>query len=150
MYYKCCVENWSSKRPQVKLHQLPTSEKGLHKWLVCLNSDRLHNLSPRKLKNEFVCHKHFESRFVKDNGRILLEGYPSLFSQEKFESGVPSATLEAKLVGTLGHSDMYHVEESIALFYLCTYLPIQSRVGTDDVMMTSALRRMALRAPWRD
>lgn len=54
---------------------------------------------------------------MKDNGRILLEGYPSLFSPEEIESGVPSATLEAKLVGMLVNSHMYRVGENIALFY---------------------------------
>ncbi|XP_047992745.1 uncharacterized protein LOC125231342 [Leguminivora glycinivorella] len=107
MYRKCCVENCASVRQDVKLHQFPASEIGLQKWLQCINSDRLRNLSIQELRKVFVCHKHFERRFITPKNRILLGGYPTLFSQGEIESGVPSPQLEADLTAHITFDHCY-------------------------------------------
>lgn len=100
MFYKCCVDNCASKRKDVKLHQFPSSETGLNKWLQCINSDGLRNLDIKELRRRmFVCHKHFERKFITEKSRIRLGAYPTLFSEEEIRSGLPSVTHEDENAG---------------------------------------------------
>ena len=95
MYYVCCVHGCSSIRQDVYLHRFPiTNEKRLHKWLQCLKSDELQRLSLDELKNYFVCHKHFEQRFITSKSRLRASAYPALFTNEEITSGIPAALSE--------------------------------------------------------
>lgn len=95
MYYFCCVEGCKSVRQDVSLHRFPlkNSEK-LKKWLQCLESGNFINLSVDELKNHFVCHKHFEKRFITPKNRLRVTAYPTLFTDEEISTGIPSIHLE--------------------------------------------------------
>lgn len=94
MYYKCCIDNCQSMRKYVKLHQFPLSKTGVHKWLSAINSDRLWKLSIEEIRNEFVCHKHFEAKFITTKNRIRVGVCPSLFTKSEVANGVPDRIAE--------------------------------------------------------
>lgn len=87
MYFKCCVLNCASTREDAILHKFPTDENRLSKWLQCLNDA---NLQDASTKNLFVCHKHFEKKFVGVNSRLRTTAYPTLFTSDEIASGIPN------------------------------------------------------------
>ncbi|XP_041968587.1 uncharacterized protein LOC121725635 isoform X2 [Aricia agestis] len=89
MFRKCCV--CKTSRQDAILHRFPSNEIRLKEWLKCVNRDDLKNLPSKKLINLFVCHLHFEKKFISSSGSHLLnKAYPSLFTEEEISSGVPS------------------------------------------------------------
>ncbi|CAK1601872.1 unnamed protein product, partial [Parnassius mnemosyne] len=92
MYNKCCVPTCTSRRKDVSFHMLPKSEIGLKKWLQCINCERLRSLSSQKLRKHFVCHKHFEKRFLaitRERVRLCPNAYPTLFTVSEMSTGIP-------------------------------------------------------------
>ncbi|XP_041987562.1 uncharacterized protein LOC121739264 [Aricia agestis] len=92
MKNKCCVPHCESKRNTVILHRFPKTEIGLNKWLQkCSKSGDFKKFSSEELNKMFVCHKHFEKRFVTAKLRLRQSAYPTLFSLEEINTGIPLA-----------------------------------------------------------
>ncbi|CAG9782443.1 unnamed protein product [Diatraea saccharalis] len=89
----CCVPNCGSKRSGVKLHKFPKTDSR-RKWVQCINSEKLKKLNIKELLSMFVCHKHFERRFVTASSRLKSFAYPTLFTQEEMDTGIPSTAYE--------------------------------------------------------
>lgn len=75
------------------MHQFPKSEIGLQKWLRCIGSVHIRSHSLQRLRKMFVCHKHFETKFIKPTSRLRYGAYPALFSENEIESGLPAAVV---------------------------------------------------------
>ncbi|CAK1577944.1 unnamed protein product [Parnassius mnemosyne] len=89
----CCVPHCESKRRNFKLHCFPKTEIGL-KWVEKINCEKLKQLSAEELHKFFVCHKHFEARFVTGSWRLRHFAYPTLFTADEINTGIPALEME--------------------------------------------------------
>ncbi|CAK1601100.1 unnamed protein product [Parnassius mnemosyne] len=89
----CCVPHCESKRRNFKLHCFPKTEIGL-KWVEKINCEKLKQLSAEELHKFFVCHKHFEARFVTGSLRLRHFAYPTLFTADEINTGIPALEME--------------------------------------------------------
>ncbi|CAH2062263.1 unnamed protein product, partial [Iphiclides podalirius] len=89
----CCVPDCDSKRSSVKLHRFPKTEIRL-KWVELVNCTSLKKLGVDELQKSFVCHKHFEQRFVTGSLRLRHSAYPTLLSNNEIQSGIPAVEYE--------------------------------------------------------
>ncbi|RVE50809.1 hypothetical protein evm_004558 [Chilo suppressalis] len=113
----CCVPNCESKRSGVKLHRFPKTDGG-RKWVQCINSERLKKLSTKELLTMFVCHKHFELRFVTASSRLKNCAFPTLYTQEEMDTGIPSRAYE-NIDNTLDHGYSSAKPHSDHTYYNC-------------------------------
>lgn len=106
MFRRCCVPACESERKDVKLHGFPLRKELRAKWLKCFKDESVAKMGC--LNNVFVCHKHFEKRFITAKNRLKMEAYPSLFTDLEIETGIPthsfcteSGRYPVPLVGTV-------------------------------------------------
>lgn len=90
-YNKCCVPGCNNTRQDaILLHKFPTCENRRKKWLDSINCASLRALSVVELGKQCVCHKHFEARFFTQKSRLLMQAYPTLFTEHETSTGVPT------------------------------------------------------------
>ncbi|CAK1598241.1 unnamed protein product [Parnassius mnemosyne] len=91
MFRKCCVSECNSLRQDVRLHQLPANKDIRNRWLQCIGYSNLVGKSSEITKNMYVCHKHFEQKFINPKtNRLKCFAYPSLFTDLEISLGNPS------------------------------------------------------------
>ncbi|XP_041968497.1 uncharacterized protein LOC121740625 isoform X2 [Aricia agestis] len=111
MYFMCCVRNCSSTRKDAMLHKFPCNENRLLKWIQCLKDD---NINISSIHNLFVCQKHFERRFVRENSRLLYDAYPTLFTPAEITTGVPECKENVDPKVDHSYSRKRHIDHTYA------------------------------------
>lgn len=62
MFRRCCVPECESERKDVKFHGFPSRKEQRDQWIKCFKDESAAKMGC--LDKAFVCHKHFEKRFI--------------------------------------------------------------------------------------
>ncbi|XP_063630110.1 uncharacterized protein LOC134801453 isoform X2 [Cydia splendana] len=119
----CCVPKCESHRKHIRLHEVPSRRqpRSRIKWIMAIlsNFPDINTEESERLKSskwQFVCHKHFEKKFVNSTMRLRNGCFPTLFTEREIATGVPNVdpkTLlqETTRIATIDH--MYYTIQKI-------------------------------------
>ncbi|CAH2098446.1 unnamed protein product [Euphydryas editha] len=105
MFRHCCVPKCETQRQDAKFHRFPVRKEICDKWLRNIGSEELLRMD-NLVNKAFVCHKHFEKRFVSSSDRLKIGAVPTLFTEFEIISGNPatSSTLENEIPTSSDHT----------------------------------------------
>lgn len=93
MFRSCCVPGCERVRKEIKLHRMPSNFDRLFQWMRVLSqvpSATFERMDRKTIAKMYVCHNHFEAKFVTGNMRLINSAFPSLFTLQEIVSGEPS------------------------------------------------------------
>lgn len=75
----CCVVNCLSyEKP---LHRFPKDAR-VKDWIAATGNQALLNIAPQSLSNRYICHKHFEAKYVTTKNLLTRSAVPTLHLPE--------------------------------------------------------------------
>ncbi|XP_047988471.1 uncharacterized protein LOC125228066 [Leguminivora glycinivorella] len=94
MLRKCCIPGCdsSSKRKDVMLHKMPAASEKVIMWKKTMSAvfNLFEGLASDEIGKLYVCHKHFEARYISSKLRLRPNACPTLFTEEEITTGTPA------------------------------------------------------------